>query len=115
MRAATREANPGGRPRKYANDAEKAKAFRDRWGMISVRAETRTVETLELIAKTCDASKADIVSAALKFYALNFDEGGGWKAGLIFGKRLPTVQDPRYREQREREKANREFLNQGDE
>mgnify|MGYP000402569445 CR=1 FL=1 len=110
-----RNENPGGRPRIHANDAEKARAFRENWGTISVRAERRTVETLELIAKTCDASKADIVSAALKFYALNFDEGGGWKAGLIFGKRLPTLQDPRYREQRAREDANREFLNQGDE
>lgn len=107
-----RTENPGGRPRKYANDAEKAKAFRERWGTISVRAEARTVETLELIAKTCDASKADIVSAALKFYALNFS---GWQDGLVFGKRLPTVQDAAYRAQREREKANREFLDKGDE
>jgi len=102
-----RDENPGGRPKKYANAAEKAKAYRDRWATISVRAEARTKETLALIAKTCDASEADIVSAALKFYALNF---AGWQDGLIFGKRLPTVQDKAYAAKRAREIENREFL-----
>lgn len=106
-----RDDNPGGRPRKYASDAERQKAYRERWATISVRAEARTKETLALIAKTCDASEADIVSAALKFYALNF---AGWRDGLVFGKRLPTIQDPRYKAQRERDEANRAIL-EGDE
>lgn len=103
--------NPGGQPRKYASDAERQKAYRERWATINVRAEARTKETLTLIAKTCDASEADIVSAAVKFYALNFD---GWHNGLIFGKRLPTVQDKAYAARRAAEDANREFL-EGDE
>lgn len=102
-----RDDNPGGRPRKYASDAERQKAYRERWAVINVRAEARTKETLALIAKTCDASEADIVSAALKFYALNFT---GWQDGLVFGKRLPTMQDPRYKAQRERDEANRAIL-----
>ena len=106
-----RDDNPGGRPRKYASDAERQKAYRERWAGINVRAEARTKETLALIAKTCDASEADIVSAALKFYALNF---AGWQDGLVFGKRLPTMQDPRYKAQRERDEANRAIL-EGDE
>jgi len=106
-----RDDNPGGRPRKYASDAERQKAYRERWAVINVRAEARTKETLALIAKTCDASEADIVSAALKFYALNF---AGWQDGLVFGKRLPTMQDPRYKAQRERDEANRAIL-EGDE
>jgi hypothetical protein len=102
-----RDENPGGRPRKYASDAERQAAYRGRWATIAVRAESRTKETLQLIAKTCDASEADIVSAALKFYALNF---AGWQDGLIFGKRLPTVQDKAYAAKREREAGNRAFL-----
>lgn len=109
-----RDENPGGRPRKYASDAERQAAYRARWATISVRAEARTKETLQLIAKTCDATEADIVSAAIKFYALNFDADGGWKNGLIFGKRLPTVQDKDYAAKRARESANREFLESED-
>lgn len=106
-----RDENPGGRPKKYATAAERQAAYRDRWAMISVRAEARTKETLALIAKTCDASEADIVSAALKYYALNF---AGWQDGLVFGKRLPTVQDKAYAAKRAREDSNREFLESGD-
>lgn len=106
-----RDDNPGGRPRKYASDAERQAAYRARWATISVRAEARTKETLALIAKTCDASEADIVSAALKYYALTFP---GWRDGLVYGKRLPTIQDPRYKAQRERDEANRAIL-EGDE
>ena len=106
-----RDENPGGRPKKYATAAERQAAYRERWATISVRAEARTKETLALIAKTCDASEADIVSAALKFYALNF---AGWQDGLIFGKRLPTVQDKAYAAKRAREDANRDFLESGE-
>lgn len=99
--------NPGGRPRKYASDAEKAKAFRERWGTINVRCEARTKEAIKKMAAVADFSEADIVNAAVKYYAVNFD---GWRNGLIFGGRLPTVQDATYRAKREREKANKEFL-----
>lgn len=106
-----RDENPGGRPRKYASDAERQAAFRQRWAMINVRAEARTKETLKTIAEACNATEADIVNAAVKFYALNFD---GWRNALIFGGRLPTVQDPKYREKRERKDANKQFLESED-
>ena len=57
-------------------------------------------------ASGADVTISDVVNAAIKFYALNFD----WQSGNLFGKRLPTINDPRYRAQREREEANREFL-----
>lgn len=99
--------NPGGRPRKYANDAEKARAMRERWGSINVRCEARTRATLDTIAAVADYTIADIVNAAIKYYALNYD---GWRNGDIFGGRLPTVLDPVYAAKRAREDANREFL-----
>ncbi len=103
-----RDENPGGRPRKYANDAERQRAYRERWAMVSARLEDRTRQTLDVIreASGADVTISDVINAAVKFYALNYD----WQSGNLFGKRLPTVQDPRYRAQREREKANREFL-----
>lgn len=104
-----RESNPGGRPRKYANDAEKAKAFRERWGRINVRVEARTEEVVNTMARAIDATQGDIVNAAIKFYATNFT----WQHDL-FGKRLPTIQDKRTREAMERERANKEFLERGD-
>jgi len=106
-----RNTNPGGRPKKYANAAEKAKAFRERWGAINVRCEARTKEAVKVMMAVAEFSEADIVNAAIKFYATNFD---GWRSGLIFGGRMPTIQDAAYRAKREREKANQEFL-QGDE
>lgn len=102
-----RSDNPGGRPRKYANDAEKARAFRERWATISVRCEPRTKETLRTIAAVADFTEADIVNAAVKFYAVNFDP---WRQGLIYGGRMPTIQDKATRERMERERANKEFL-----
>lgn len=108
---ATRNDNPGGRPRKYASDAERQKAFRERWATINVRCEARTKETVKTMAAVAEFTEADIVNAAIKFYALNFD---GWKQGLIFGGRMPTVQDKAYAEKRARQQANKEFL-EGDE
>lgn len=105
----TRNDNPGGRPRKYANDAEKQKAYRERWGRINVRVEARTEEVVRTMAQAIDATDGDIVNAAIKYYATNFT----WQHDL-FGKRLPTIQDKRTREAMERERANREFLKSED-
>lgn len=107
-----RDQNPGGRPRKYANDAEKQRAFRERWATVSGRVEARTKETIETIkaASGADVSIGDVLNAAIKFYALNFD----WQSGNLFGKRLPTINDPRYRAQREREEQSRAFLQGAD-
>ena len=99
--------NPGGRPRKYKDDAERARAFRDRWGTVNVRVEKRTADAIETMRAVADFSQSDIVNAAIKFYATNFD---GWRSGLIFGGRMPTVVDKATRERLEREAANRKLL-----
>lgn len=101
----TRDENPGGRPRKYKDDAERQRAYRERWGRINVRVEARTEEVVRTMAQAIDATDGDIVNAAIKFYATNFT----WQHDL-FGKRLPTIQDRATRERMERERANREFL-----
>lgn len=102
-----RDDNPGGRPRKYADAAARQRAYAERWGRLNVRVEKRTEDTVKTIAQACSATDGDIANAAIKFYALNFD---GWRQALIFGGRLPTIQDPKTRERMEREEANREFL-----
>lgn len=107
-----RDTNPGGRPRKYANAAEKQRAYRERWATLSGRVEQRTKDTVETIrlASGADVTIGDVLNAAIKFYAVRFD----WQSGNLFGKRLPTINDPRYRAQREREEANRRFLEGAD-
>lgn len=61
--------NPAGRPRQYKDDAERRKAFRERWGKINVRVEARTAEAVETMRVVADFTQADIVNAAIKFYA----------------------------------------------
>lgn len=60
-----------GRPRKYANDAEKMAAFRARWGTLTVNIEPQTVETVAKIAGFYDVSQSEVVAQALKFAFLN--------------------------------------------
>lgn len=106
----TRCANPGGRPKKHASAAERQRAYRERWGTVNARVEARTAEVLRNIAAHGDWSIGDVVNAALKFYATNYT----WQAGDLFGKRLPTVNDPRTRAEMERDRANRDFLQGAD-
>ena len=102
--------NPGGRPRKYQDDAERMRAYRDRWGTINVRVEKRTADAVETMRAVADFTQADIVNAAIKFYATNYT----WKAGDLFGGRMPTIMDKRTREKMEREESNRKFLESED-
>ena len=60
-----------GRPRKYANEAEKQAAFRARWGTLTVNIEPDTADTVARLAKAYDLSQSEIVSQALKFAFLN--------------------------------------------
>ncbi len=112
MRDSKRDTNPGGRPRKYASAAEKQRAYRERWATLSGRVEQRTKDTVETIrlATGADVTIGDVLNAAIKFYAVNFD----WQSGNLFGKRLPTINDPRYRAQREREQAAQQFIEGAD-
>jgi hypothetical protein len=76
-----------GRPRKYANEAEKQAAFRNRYPTVSVRVEQRTKETLAMMSQHYDESEAEIVNAALKYFFLNY----AWQTSPLFGKRLPRA------------------------
>ncbi len=76
-----------GRPRKYASEAEKQKAFRERYATVSVRVESRTKETLKTLAEHYDESEAEVVNAALKYFFLNY----AWQTSPLFGKRLPRA------------------------
>lgn len=50
-----------GRPRKYATDAERQKAYRDRYAVISVRLRKNTVETLDRIAASRDVPRNELI------------------------------------------------------
>ncbi len=73
-----------GRPRKYANDAEKAAAFRDRWAVKSFRMEKETADTIKRLAEFTDASESEVVDSLIKFALLNRN----WFVMGLFGKRL---------------------------
>jgi hypothetical protein len=74
-----------GRPRKYANDAEKQKAFRERCATINVRTEKDTKDTIARLAEFTDTSEAEVVNSLIKFALLNRN----WFTVGLFGKRLP--------------------------
>lgn len=74
-----------GRLRKYANDAEKQKAFRERYATINVRTEKDTKDTIERLAEFTDTSEAEVVNSLIKFALLNRN----WFTVGLFGKRLP--------------------------
>jgi len=74
-----------GRPRKYANDAEKQKAFRERYATINVRTEKDTKDTIARLAEFTDTSEAEVVNSLIKFALLNRN----WFTVGLFGKRLP--------------------------
>jgi hypothetical protein len=77
-----------GRPRKYANDAEKAAAFRSRWARLTADIEPATVETVARIAEFYDVSMSEVVSQALKFAFNNHTSFQMSGAAFPF-KRLP--------------------------
>jgi len=79
-----------GRPRKYANDAEKQAAFRARWAPLSVNIESDTVNTVRKVAEFYDVSQSEIVSQALKFAFLNHPAFQMTGVALPF-KRLPKA------------------------
>ncbi len=74
-----------GRPRKYANDAEKQRAFRERYATINVRTEKDTKDTIARLAEFTDTSEAEVVNSLIKFALLNRN----WFTVGLFGKRLP--------------------------
>lgn len=74
-----------GRPKKYADAAERQAAYRQRYEVITIRLERETVETLDRLAKYLDVPRTEVVASLVKFALLNRN----WFLLGLFGKRLP--------------------------
>lgn len=79
--------NPGGRPRKYASDAEKQAAYRARYAVIDVRLRPDTVETLDKISAYRDMPRNELVNQLIQFALANRD----WYESERFTKLLPRI------------------------
>lgn len=78
------------RPRKYATDADKAKAFRERYRVMSIRFEPETAETIDKLGEAFEGSQSEVVNSLVKFALLNRN----WFTMGLFGKRLPRAPNP---------------------
>lgn len=78
------------RPRKYASDAERAKAFRNRYAVGEFRVIPETMATLEAIALEFDVPRTEVVNSMINFALLNRN----WFTLGLFGKRLPYSKNP---------------------
>ena len=76
-----------GRPRKYASDAERAAAHRERWAIKSFRTEKETADTIAKLAAHVDEPESEVINSLIKFALLNRN----WFTLGLFGKRMPTV------------------------
>lgn len=74
-----------GRPRKYASDAERVAAHRDRYAIVSLRLEHETADTLKKIADYLDVPVTEVGASLIKFALLNRN----WLQLGLFGKKLP--------------------------
>lgn len=79
-----RAVNPGGRPRKYANEAEKAAAYRERWASRTFRMDPEMAKTVSRLADTWDVSESVALHSLLSFALLN----RSWFTVGLFGKLL---------------------------
>jgi len=59
------------RPRKYATDAEKQAAYRDRYAVFQIRLKRETAETLESICASRDIPRTDLVADLIVFALAN--------------------------------------------
>lgn len=73
-----------GRPRKYATDAERQAAYRDRWAVKEFRMEKETAATIAKLSSELDASESEVLDSLVKFALLNRN----WLTLGLFGKRL---------------------------
>jgi len=86
------------RPRKYASDADRQKAFRDRQAVIQVRVAPKAVETFDEIAETLGYSRQEVVYALLMKGLMSL---GNWETvGLPvdWQRKMPQFKLPRYEE-----------------
>lgn len=76
-----------GRPRKYANAAEKQAAFRERYSIKSIRFEAHTAESIKQIAEFFEVSDAEVINSMVKFALTNRN----WINQGLWGKPLPRA------------------------
>ena len=84
------------RPRKYASDADRQKAFRDRQAMIQVRVAPKAVETFDEIAETLGYSRQEVVYALLMKGLMSL---GNWETvglPIDWQKKMPQFKLPKY-------------------
>ena len=77
------KSNP--RPRKYASASDRQAAYRARAPEVCLRAESKTVDTLDKIAGDLDISRADLLLSMTKFALANHD----WARFGLTHKPLP--------------------------
>lgn len=82
------------RPRKYANAAEKAAAYRERYAVIDARLKPETVATLDRIAAARDESRVDLI-AQLIAYALANPPGRSWYEAPRFSRPVAPMSQRR--------------------
>jgi len=86
------------RPRKYASDADRQKAFRERQAMIQIRVAPKAIETFDEIAETLGYSRQEVVYALLMKGLMSL---GNWETvGLPvdWQRKMPQFKLPRYEE-----------------
>lgn len=77
-----------GRPKKYADDAARVAAYKERYAVFEIRTEKEIRDTLDKIADYLDVPRTEVVASMLKFALLNRN----WLQLGLFGKRLPHAQ-----------------------
>lgn len=93
------------RPRKYASDADRQKAFRERQAVIQVRVAPKAVETFDEIAETLGYSRQEVVYALLMKGLMSL---GNWETvglPIDWQKKMPQFKLPRYEENPMKRKA----------
>lgn len=78
------------RPRKYASEADRQKAFRKRQAVIQVRVKPETVETFDRIATTLGYSRQEVVYALLMS---GLNNNRNWQQTGIPAFRLPRYEE----------------------
>lgn len=79
-----------GRPRKYATDADRQAAYRERYAVIQIRLSPETAATLDKLADYLDTDRTEVANSLINFALLNRN----WETLGLFGKRLPRQKNP---------------------
>jgi hypothetical protein len=79
-----------GRPKQYANAAERQAAFRARYPTLTVRTKPETKETITRLMEALDLSESEIVNQLLQFALAN----RVWLTSPRFTSLLPRKENP---------------------